>query len=252
VNGFEPNVIAVFRTPDGILGIEKSTVLGLSSIGTSGVLVGMLLPAVQQVRGAARRVTASNNMRMLQLAILNYEASHRHIPAAYSVDAAGKPLLSWRVHILPFLEQQDLYDKFRLDEPWDSPHNIELVDEMPEWFANPSISAPNGMTTFLGVAGKNGAFPGAKGLPIAQFNDGTSRVICLVDVNAQHAVQWTRPADFDPDQHQDLLGALRGNNPGFAAMFTLVDGSTHSLREPDEENLRQMMDRNDGQGKIER
>lgn len=250
VKGLQPNVIAVFRTPDGIQGVERSTVPGLSSIGTTGVLVGMLLPAVQQVREAARRVTAMNNIRQLQLAILNYESANGNLPPAYSTDAAGKPLLSWRVHILPFLEEQKLYDKFRLDEPWDSPHNIELLDKMPEFFQNPSSAAQSGQSTFLGVGGVNGAFPGPDGLKLAQFNDGTSRVICLVDVNARHAVEWTKPGDFDPADHPRLLDALRGNSVGVDALVALVDGSSHSLTVDGEENLRQMMHRSDGKGKI--
>ena len=250
VNGLQPNVIAVFRTPDGIQGIERSTVPGLSSIGTTGILVGMLLPAVQAGREAARRATAQNDIRQLQLGILNYEASNGHLPAAYSVDAAGKPLLSWRVHILPFLDQQKLYDKFHLDEPWDSPHNIELLDEMPDFFQNPSSTAQAGKSTYLGVGGENGAFPGPKGLRIGQFVDGTSNVICLVDVNANHAVEWTKPSDFNPADHRRLLSALSGNSVGVDALVALVDGSSHAMSNVDEENLRQMMHRNDGKGKI--
>ena len=249
-NGVQANMIAVFRTPDGIQAIERSTVPGLSSISTSGILVGMLLPAVQQVRSAARRTVAMNNMRQLQLSILNYESAHGHLPASYSVDDAGKPLLSWRVHILPYLEEQKLYDKFHLDEPWDSPHNIELIDEMPEFFQNPNISVDSGKTTYLGIAGKNGAFPGPDGLKIGQVVDGTSNVVCLVDVNAERAVDWTKPADFDPADHEDLLNALGSNLVGSNVLVALVDGSTHTLTVSDDENLRQMMHRSDGEGKL--
>ena len=250
-NGVDANVIAVFRTADGIHGIERSTVPGVSSIGLSGVVVGMLLPAVQQVRGAARRVTAMNNMRQLILAIHNYQSVHGHLPAAYSVDAAGKPLLSWRVHILPYLEEQALYDKFHLDEPWNSPHNIELITEMPDFFQNPNISIESGTTTFLGVGGKDGIFAGSKGLNFDQLTDGTSNTVSIIDVNSRSAVDWTRPVDFDPAQHEDLIGAVSGNLAGNGVLVAMADGSAHTLSNPDEQNLREMMHRNDGKGSLE-
>ena len=250
-NGVEANVIAVFRTADGIQGIERSTVPGVSSVGLSGVVIGMLLPAVQQVRAAARRVTAMNNMRQLQLAVLNYESAHGRLPPAYSVDAAGKPLLSWRVHILPYLEEKALYDKFHLDEPWDSPHNIKLVTEMPESFQNPNISIESGMTTFLGAGGRDGVFEGSEGLKIGQVSDGTSNTISIVDVESGNAVDWTRPSDFDPSQTEDLIGAVSGNLTGDNVLVAMVDGSTHTFTNPDEQNLREMMHRSDGKGSLE-
>ena len=111
---------------------------GISSMAFSGVAAGMLLPAVQVVRGAARKTSSLNNMRQLLLACHNYAAMRNSIPAAYSMDPQGKPLLSWRVHVLPYLEEQALYDQFKLDEPWDSPHNRKLIEKMPKVFENPS------------------------------------------------------------------------------------------------------------------
>ena len=88
-----------------------------------GELLGMQLPAVQAARSAAKRATSTNNLKQLSLAMHNYANVHRYFPrqAIYSKD--GKPLLSWRVALLPYLEQMPLYNKFKLDEPWDSPHN---------------------------------------------------------------------------------------------------------------------------------
>jgi hypothetical protein len=73
---------------------------------TSGVLVALLLPAVQAARDAARRAQGTNNLKQLALAMHNYHDTYRAFPAAYNTDAEGRPLLSWRVHLLPFLEQQ--------------------------------------------------------------------------------------------------------------------------------------------------
>ena len=97
----------------------------LSSIAMMGTMMGMLLPAVQQAREAARRVESANLLRNMAIAVHNYHDAYGHFPTNI-VDADGKPLLSWRVAILPFIEEMNLYDQFRLDEPWDSEHNIKL------------------------------------------------------------------------------------------------------------------------------
>ena len=104
-----------------------------------GVLVALLLPAVQAAREAARRAQAINQVKQLSLAMINYESMYSTYPARASFDAQGKPLLSWRVHILPFLQEEALYQKFRLDEPWDSDHNRKLIDQMPAALRQPEL-----------------------------------------------------------------------------------------------------------------
>jgi hypothetical protein len=95
----------------------------LVQVATIGILVALLLPAVQAAREAARRTQSTNNLKQLILGLLNYESANGHFPPHASYSPDGKPLLSWRVHILPYLEEQALYSQFRLDEPWDSEHN---------------------------------------------------------------------------------------------------------------------------------
>ena len=90
-------------------------------------------------------MTASNNLKQLALGIHNFHSAYRKLPAART-DENGQPLLSWRVAILPFIEQQALYEQFHLDEPWDSEHNLKLIDQMPATFTDPSLMLPPGMT----------------------------------------------------------------------------------------------------------
>jgi hypothetical protein len=78
-----------------------------------------------------------NHLKQLALAILNFADRNKRFPAVGSFDASGQPLLSWRVHVLPYLDEAELYKQFRLDEPWDSPHNSQLISKMPEAFACP-------------------------------------------------------------------------------------------------------------------
>ena len=110
----------------------------MTTIATVGVLVALLLPAVQAAREAARRVQSMNNMKQLMLGMLNYESAHGSFPAPARCDDNGKPLLSWRVELLPFLEEQSLYDALHRDEPWDSPHNKKLITQMPPVFRGPN------------------------------------------------------------------------------------------------------------------
>ena len=91
------------------------------------VLIALLLPAVQAAREAARRSQCVNNLKQIGLAMHNYHAQQNKFPGAAITNKQGKPLLSWRVAILPLLDQQGLYEKFKLDEPWDSPHNRALL-----------------------------------------------------------------------------------------------------------------------------
>ena len=86
-----------------------------------GILVALLLPAVQASREAARRAQCANNLKQIGLAFHNYHDAHKTFPPAYIPDKDGKPMHSWRVLILPYLEQQALYKRYNFDEPWDSP-----------------------------------------------------------------------------------------------------------------------------------
>ena len=102
------------------------------------VLVSLLLPAVQKVREAAARIKCANNLKQIGLALHNYHDIHGHFPAPAVLRNDSSPLLSWRVAILPYLGYQSLYERFRLDEPWDSVHNRALIAEMPREFACPA------------------------------------------------------------------------------------------------------------------
>jgi len=92
-------------------------------------IIGGLLPAFYTAREAARRMTCSSMLKQITLAFHNYHDAHHSFPPAYTVDANCKPLHSWRVLILPYLEKNDLYSKIRLYEPWDSEYNSQFHDQ---------------------------------------------------------------------------------------------------------------------------
>ncbi|MEO0531490.1 MAG: DUF1559 domain-containing protein [Planctomycetota bacterium] len=155
----------------------------LGAVAVTGILVALLLPAVQAAREAARRAKSTNNLKQILLALLNYESANGHFPPQAIHADDGTPLLSWRVAILPYLEEQDLFDRFKLDEPWDSPHNAALLPEMPAVYHDPSSAAEptDGKTDYLGVAGPRAIFDtSTEGVKLAAVTDGLSMTIAVV------------------------------------------------------------------------
>ena len=215
----------------------------------------MLLPAVQQVRGAARRTTSINNIRQLILSCHNFESAYQSLPAAYSKDEDGKPLLSWRVHLLPFLEEAELYEQFHLDEPWDSPHNKSLIEKMPEVFSNPNHLYEPGKTSYLGVAGKAGIFaPPSKaskspvdGVNFRDIADGTANTILILETNQENSVTWTKPDDINADEVKDILAICQGQLPAGQINVGFADGSCRTIGAPENKEILKMLTKDGGE-----
>lgn len=160
--------------------------------------VGLVMPAVSESVAHSRRDACTRNLKQIGLALHNYHSVYGAFPAAAITDPSGRPLLSWRVLILPYMEQspigeRSLYDEFHLDEPWDSPHNLALLDRMPPIFSCPADHSRWGRTRYLGIHGPHAMFEGGEGVPVSSVRDGTSNTILLAE--AEHAVAWTKPED---------------------------------------------------------
>ena len=234
VNGLRPNRSAYFRTDTG-LAIHSVHDFPIGIEASSGIMVAMLLPAVQQVRSAARRMQSQNNMSQLGLALMNYESNNGHFPPAYSVDAEGNRLLSWRVHILPYLEQQELYDQFRLDEPWDSPHNMLLADKMPTVFSHPGLAVEKNRTVYVAPLNENSTLTDGpsgddgEGKKVEDITDGLDSTILIIEANEARSVVWTAPQDLRVSDLDDV--EMAEAIYGYLNRFTFIycDGSAHSL-----------------------
>ncbi len=160
------------------------------------------------------RMRSHNNLMQLALAMNNYSNVNAALPPAAIADRKakdGKPLLSWRVAILPFIEQKELYEQFKLDEPWDSDHNKKLIAKMPKIFAPPGIKTPEpGMTHYRVFVGPGTAFeprPDREhGFALAEIADGTANTLLIAE--AAEPVIWTKPDDlpFDPKKPLPKLG----------------------------------------------
>src|SRR5688572_21107042 len=149
-----------------------------------------------------------------------YHDAHEGLPPHAGYSKEGKPLLSWRVLLLPWIEQKELYEQFNLDEPWDSPHNLPLLARMPEVY-KPVEGGPPALenaTYFQVFVGKGTAFEGEKGLNIkTDFPDGTSNTLLIAQ--AAHAVPWTKPEDltYSPLEPLPKLSGIRPRS--FQAAF---------------------------------
>jgi hypothetical protein len=174
-----------------------------------------------------------------------YESFHWRYPQPALLDNSGKPLLSWRVQILRELDQSDLYDEFRLDEPWDSEHNKKLIDRMPEVFGSAS-GEDKGKTRFMLFVGPGSAFEGEEAVLENSITDGTSNTILIVEAGPDRAVPWTKPEDltFDPENPIAALG--KGADKGFGVVF--FDGFVeHIDKSVSPERLRLWIDPSDGE-----
>ncbi len=211
------------------------------------VLASLLLPAVQKVRLAAARTQSMKNLHQLALAMHNYHDTYKTFPPFASHDKQGKPLLSWRVHVLPYLEQEELYKQFRLDEPWDSAHNKKLIPRMPKVFHSPLQKQEDpGQTFFLVPVGKDTIFSGPEGMKIQEIPDGTSNTIMILEANDDSAVIWTKPVDFPAGAKDALERILRPKAEGFLAAY--ADGSVRMFeRTIPLATLRAMFTRNGGE-----
>jgi uncharacterized protein (TIGR03067 family) len=131
------------------------------------------------IKENAARMVSSNNLKQIALAMHVYADVHKRLPAANIYGKNGKPLLSWRVAILPWIEQEHLYKQFKLDEPWDSPHNLKLLDQMPKLYAPVGAAAKkvkDKHSTFYQVfTGPKTLFDGSVGKTFADVTDGTSK-----------------------------------------------------------------------------
>jgi hypothetical protein len=186
---------------------------------------------VPQPAGRTKSVMQSvNDLKQVGLAMHNYHDANGQFPTQALRDKQGKPLLSWRVAILPYIEQEPLYKEFHLDEPWDSEHNKKLIAKMPPLYHGPNANlAAEGKTTYLVPVGPDTIFPaGGDGMRMAAITDGTSNTILAVEAADERAAVWTKPDDLPVDPKEPLKGLTRPGQDGFLAL--MADGSTRYLR----------------------
>lgn len=206
----------------------------------------------QEPREAELIVRSAANLRKIARGIHAYLDANKRFPPPAIYGADGKPLLSWRVAILPYIGEKALYDQFNLDEPWDGPHNKPLLEKMPKVYTPVmSQSRPTDATYYQGFTGKSAFFESKRGIamvearnPFPEIPDGTSNTLMVVE--AGNAVPWSKPEDlhYMPGQPIPKLGGQFKN--GFVALT--ADGATHFIdRSLDSQILNAIITRNGGE-----
>ncbi len=185
------------------------------------------------------------NILQIGKALESYHEAKGNYPPPAILAKNGEPLLSWRVALLPYLGEEDLYKQFKLDEPWDSFHNRKLLMRMPKVFA-PPFGRNAWKTSYQVFVGPGSVFEGPKGCRKADITDGLATTILLVRVHENEAIAWTKPGDLAFALNRPMPRLTGRYGVQFDALF--ADGSARSFNKDfPEQRLRALITRNGGE-----
>lgn len=214
------------------------------------VAAAALLPVAWHMRAEALLTQRFNHLRAVYIACRECHTEHSAHPRESSVGADGRRLLSWRVHLLPYLEQAALDHEFKLDEPWDSPHNAKLVERMPREYGLPGGNAKPVWTYLRGFSVRNPAsqvhaafrnddYPGGAGFSLTKYSDAPTETILVLDV--AEPTPWTKPDELElPSADRLPRFGLPTEDGGFLVLF--ADGHVETVsRDVPPEKIRAML-----------
>ena len=216
----EKPIVKRFKFPIGMV------VLGAL---LSVLLVALFLPLTRgSAGGARRRHPCINNLREIALGIMNYESAYGTLPPAFTVDAEGNRLHSWRTLILPYIGEVSIYRSIDLTKPWDHPANAKAREAVVAYYACPSTANEEHLTTYLAVVGPSCVFTGSTPRKLNEITDGASKTLAVIDANSDQAVHWMSPHDADEDIVMAFHAESETNHRGiFVAAF--LDGHVTSI-----------------------
>lgn len=182
----------------------------LWAVALAAMMFALFLPMQRSSPEPSFRSQCRNNLRQIALALRSYEETYGSLPPAYIAAEDGTPMHSWRVLILPFLDQKDLYDRYRFDEPWNGPNNSKLAQHIPSVYRCPSFEygrwgVPNDsaesktLTPYVVLAGDKTPFPGPQATKTEDIRDGLSHTLLVVELDSTSGVPWMAPQDTDTD-----------------------------------------------------
>ncbi len=190
-----------------------SLILGVVAV--SMVAIYGFWPTVKGLKARRDAIACMNNLQRIAKALNSYAAEHGTYPTPTVVDSTGKPLYSWRVLILPYLDEAGLHASFNLSEPWDSESNSQLIPRCPEVFISPGVGGIRGLseTSYVLLTGTGSIFPTSGPLSPPQVSDGLSKTLLVVETkNSVH--EWSKPFDIDIAQLNSRIGATGPNSIG--------------------------------------
>lgn len=221
------------------------------------IVVALLLPSPpRHWIGEASREACRDNLHTIALALHNYHDEYGSFPPAYVVDTDGRPMHSWRVLILPYLDQQELYERYDFTQPWDGPDNSKLAEEFPIPTAyrcasdthDDAMSPQN--TSYLAIVGPHSCWPGSEPVSLDQITDDTAETLQVVE-SSNSGIHWMEPRDLDVSQMALTINPEAGQgiqSPHEAGAHVLfADGHAWFLSdELDREAVRRLIERDDG------
>jgi uncharacterized protein DUF1559 len=197
----------------------------------------IMAPALSESRHAARRSVCQGHLKQIVVALHSYHDEYGTFPPAVVRDASGRPMHSWRVLLLPYLEEGDLYKQYRFDEPWDGPNNKKLHDITVPSYVCPERSGresnPIADTNYTVVIGRRTAFPEDRCVALSDMIDDHGHTILVVEV-ANSGIRWLEPRDLHVTQMARQINAPRGQgisspHPTGGANVVMVDGTLRFL-----------------------
>ena len=197
-------------------------------LGILAVLVAFLLPLRRTAGPAARVSLCRNHLHNIMLGLQQYHDVYQTFPPAYTVDADGKPLHSWRTLLLPYVDQQFLYDKIDLTKPWDAPENAEAFQSAVYCYSCPAVKKHDNRTTYLAIVAPESVLRPGASCGLADIKDDAGHTALVIEVDRDHAVPWMSPLDADEALLMSQNAKAKLSHPqGFHAAF--ADGSVKFL-----------------------
>lgn len=188
---------------------------------------------VQEARGQTRRMIRASYLKHIGLALHNYHATYGRLPPAYTLDDQGRPLTSWRVLILPYLDEPGLYAQYDQSKPWDSPENLPLVATAPDLFRDRYLGSAS-ETAYLAIVGHGTPINSHGHVDSLKARPDWSADIMVIH-SSDHAVPWTKPEDFDPADAPTLIS--EDENPLRAAILMNAITEYRFLTEADRKQI---------------
>lgn len=207
----------------------------------AGILVALLLPAVQQARTAARRAQSMNTMRQIGIALHNYHDTYKSFPPAMITEEDGQPRTSWRASLLPFMAD-NYADDYDYHVAWDAPQNQAAAQRYRDVYASPNIDQ-EGYTPYVAVVGPDTIITSELGLQMRDVTDGLSNTLVIIE-DTKRPVPWSSPNDISPEELFKRYEREDFDAP--AILVLMADGSVHMVSFGNTEELDAMIHRDDG------
>jgi prepilin-type N-terminal cleavage/methylation domain-containing protein len=197
----------------------------LAVLAVCGILIALLLPLRRGSSEAARRTQCANNLKHIGLALYSYHDEYKAFPPAYTVDANGRPLHSWRTLILPYLEEKALYDTIDLTKPWDDPVNRKAGETLPSVYFCPGNNEQSNLTSYVAIVGKQTCLRPELSTSLADITDDKHLTLMVIEVPPENQVPWMSPQDANEESFLDYRSSSklphRGGVSGLVADSTV-------------------------------